>query len=119
MRTKAGILVGSGDQSHKYGIPLPPPSPLLCRPRLKIWKGGVHAVKIMIHYHYKFLGVIRILGNLRRKNSCNYGFFGGGETEISFVKKILAADELRSHVTIPLSDKSRYDLIVKINENFS
>ena len=23
MRTKAGILVGSGDQSHKYGIPLP------------------------------------------------------------------------------------------------
>ena len=24
MRTKAGILVGSGDQSHKYGIPLPP-----------------------------------------------------------------------------------------------
>ena len=50
MRTKAGILVGSGDQSHKYGIPLPPPSPLLCRPRLKIWKGGVHAVKIMIHY---------------------------------------------------------------------
>ena len=24
MGTKAGILVGSGDQSHKYGIPLPP-----------------------------------------------------------------------------------------------
>ena len=24
MRTKAGILVGSGDQSHKYGIPLLP-----------------------------------------------------------------------------------------------
>ena len=24
MRTKAGILVGSGNQSHKYGIPLPP-----------------------------------------------------------------------------------------------
>ena len=24
MRTKAGIFVGSGDQSHKYGIPLPP-----------------------------------------------------------------------------------------------
>ena len=29
---------------------------------------------------------------------------------------ILAADELRSHVTIPLGDKSHYDLIVKINE---
>ena len=24
MRTKAGILVGSGDQSHKYSIPLHP-----------------------------------------------------------------------------------------------
>ena len=24
MRTQAGILVGSRDQSHKYGIPLPP-----------------------------------------------------------------------------------------------
>ena len=28
----------------------------------------------------------------------------------------LAADELRSHVTITLRDKSRYDLTVKINE---
>ena len=46
------------------------------------------------------------------------GVFFGRETEISFVKKILATDELRSHVTIPLGDKSRYDLIVKINENF-
>ena len=26
------------------------------------------------------------------------------------------ADELRSHVTITLRDKSRYDLILKINE---
>ena len=34
--------------SHKYDIPLPPapPSPPLCWPGLKIWKGGVHAVKI-------------------------------------------------------------------------
>ena len=24
MRTKAGLLVGSGDHSHKYDIPLPP-----------------------------------------------------------------------------------------------
>ena len=32
------------------------------------------------------------------------------------ITKILAADELRSHVTITLRDKSRYDLIVKINE---
>ena len=38
------------------------------------------------------------------------------ETEISFITKILAADWLRSHVTITLRDKSRYDLILKINE---
>ena len=44
------------------------------------------------------------------------GVFFWRETEISFVKKILATDELRSHVTIPLGEKSRYDLIVKINE---
>ena len=35
----------------------PPPSLPLCGPGLKIWQGGVHAVKIMIHYQYKFLGV--------------------------------------------------------------
>ena len=61
MRTKAGILV-----SHR-----PPPSPLLFGPGLKIWKGGVHAVKIMVHYQYKFHGVICILCNLRRKKSFN------------------------------------------------
>ena len=44
------------------------------------------------------------------------GFFFRREAEISFIKKILAADELRSHVTIPLGDESRYDLIVKIKE---
>ena len=38
------------------------------------------------------------------------------ETEISFITKILAADGLRSQVTITLRDKSRYDLILKINE---
>ena len=43
-------------------------------------------------------------------------FFFWRETEISFIKKILATDESRGHVTIPLGDKSRYDLIVKINE---
>ena len=32
------------------------------------------------------------------------------------ITKILAADGLRSHVTITLRDKSRYDLILKINE---
>ena len=60
MRTKTSILV-----SH-----CPPPSPVQCLPGLKIWKGG-DAVKIMIYYQYKFLGVIRILCNLRRKNSFN------------------------------------------------
>ena len=43
-------------------------------------------------------------------------FFFRRETEISFITKILAADWLRSHVTIILRDKSRYDLILKINE---
>ena len=43
-------------------------------------------------------------------------FFFWRETEISFITKILAADGLRSHVTITLRDKSRYDLILKINE---
>ena len=33
-----------------------------------------------------------------------------------FITKILAADGLRSHVTITVRDKSRYDLILKINE---
>ena len=32
------------------GIPLSPTSPPLCGPGRKIWKGGVHAVEIMIHY---------------------------------------------------------------------
>ena len=43
-------------------------------------------------------------------------FFFWRETEISFITKILAADGLRSHVTITLRGKSRYDLILKINE---
>ena len=43
-------------------------------------------------------------------------FFFWRETEISFITKILTADGLRSHVTITLRDKSRYDLILKINE---
>ena len=39
------------------------------------------------------------------------------ETEISFITKILAADAgLRSHVTITLREKSRYDFILEINE---
>ena len=68
----------------------------------------------MTHERYKFLGV---LGNLRRKDSCNKGFFlFGRATEILFITKILAAGELRSNVTITLRDKSRYDLVVKINE---
>ena len=45
-----------------------------------------------------------------------YFFFSRRETEISFITKILATDELHSHVTITLREKSRYDLIVTINE---
>ena len=55
--------------------PCLPPSPHICWPGPNIWMDAVHAVKIMIHYQNKCLGVIRILGNLRRKNSCNYVFF--------------------------------------------
>ena len=39
-------------------------------------------------------------------------FFFSGEKQ----KLFLAADELRSHVTITLRHKTRSDLIVKINE---
>ena len=42
-------------------------------------------MKIMIHYQYKFLGVISILYNLRRKNAFNLGiFFFWREIKISF-----------------------------------
>ena len=50
------------------------------------------------------------------ENSFNSGIFFWRETEISFITKILAAVGLRSHVTITLRDKSRYDLILRINE---
>ena len=106
MRTKAGIS----------NIPLSPTLTPSMWAGPKIWKGGVHAVKIMIHCQYKFLEVIRILCNLRRKTHSIRAFFFWRETEISFITKILAADGLRSHVTITLRDKSRYDLILKINE---
>ena len=83
MRTKEGIS----------GISLFPILTPLCGPGPKIWKGGVHAVKIMIHYQYQFLGVIRILCNLRRKTHSIRAFlFLWRETEISFITKILAAD---------------------------
>ena len=53
----------------------------------------------------------------KEENSFNWGiFFFWREIEISFISKILAAGGLRSHVTITLRDKSRYDLILKINE---
>ena len=39
-------------------------------------------------------------------------FFFLERNRISFITKILAADELRNHVTRTLRDKSRYDLIV-------
>ena len=50
-------------------------APTICSWVSEDGKGRVHAVKIMIHYQYKFLGVIRILCSLRRKNSFNYGIF--------------------------------------------
>ena len=108
MRTKAGIS----------GISLSPhPHPLYAGRAAKNMEGRSTCRKNNDHYQYKFLGVIRILCNLRRKNhSIRAFFFFWRETEISFITKILAADWLRSHVTITLRDKSRYDLILKINE---
>ena len=48
-----------------------------------------------------------------KTQAISQGIFFSGEKQ-NFVYQILAADELRSHVTITLRDKSRYDLIVKI-----
>ena len=39
-------------------------------------------------------------------------FFPRRETEISFIPKILTTDELHSHVTITLREKSCYDKLV-------
>ena len=50
-----------------------------------------------------------------KTHSIRLFFFSWTETEVSFIT-VLAADGLRSHVTITLRDKSRYDLILKINE---
>ena len=69
MRTKAGILV-----SH-----CPPPSTPLCGPGLKIWKGGVHATKIMIHYQYKFLGVHFV--QFKEEKLIQLGHFFPGEKQ--------------------------------------
>ena len=43
-------------------------------------------------------------GQFKEEKLMQLGGFFGRETEISFVKKILATDELRSHVTIPLGE---------------
>ena len=95
--------------SHKYDIPLPPTlsQSMLAGPENMEGRSPCRENK-------KFLGVIRLLGNLRRKNSCNQGMFFQEKNRISFITKILTADELRSNVTITLRDKSRYFLIVKI-----
>ena len=108
MRTKAGIS----------GISLSPTlTPSMRAGPPKIWKGGVHAVKIIIHYQYKFLGVIRILCNLRRKNHSIRAFsFSGEKQKFRLSQRFWPPTGLRSHVTITLSNKSRYDLILKINE---
>ena len=56
-------------------------------------------------------------GKFKEENLMHLGyFFFWREIEISFITKILATDELHSHVTITLREKSRYDLIVTINE---
>ena len=105
MRRKAGIS----------GIPLTPTLTPSMRAGPENMEGRSPCHENNDSLPYKFLGVISILYNLRKKNSFNWGiFFFWREIEISF--KILAADGLRSHVTITLRDKSRYDLILKTCE---
>ena len=60
----------------------------------------------MTHEQHKFLGVIRIFGQFKGEKRLQLAslFFFWRETEISFNTKILAADELRSHVTITLRE---------------
>ena len=73
-------------------------------------------MKIMIHYQ-----LIRIprcdthFLQFKEEKLIHLGhFFFWRETELR-----LAADGLRSHVTITLRGKSRYDLILKINQTAS
>ena len=76
-------------------------------------------MKIMMHYQYKFSRFDTHFVQFKEETIMQLGYFflaKNTQTEISFITKILAADELLSHVTITLYDKSRSDLIVKINK---
>ena len=70
----------------------------------------------MTHCQYIFLGVIRILCNLRWKNSIKLGYFY--QLFSLSQQRFWLAEKLRSHVTITLRDKSRYDLIVEMSQSF-
>ena len=103
MRTKAGLLVGSGDHSHKYDIPCPlPPTifpSMLAEPENM---GGRSACREFENNDSLPIQIPRC------------------DTPFEQFKEVrhLTADELRSHVTITLRDKSRYDLIVEMSRSF-
>ena len=109
--------MGSGDQSHKYGISLPPTlsAYMLARPENMEGRSPCRenndSLPIQIprcDTHFR---------QFKEKKPmqlcvCVFFFFFWRATEISFVTDILATGELGSHLTITFRDKSRYDLIV-------
>ena len=58
----------------------------------------------MTHEQCKFLGVIRVIGQVKEGKLMQLGYFFGEQQKVSFITKILAADELLSYVTITLRD---------------
>ena len=65
----------------------------------------------MIHYQYKFLGVIRIFGQFKEEKLMQLGYFFSGEKQ-----KFRLSQRFCPTSYVTLLDISRYDLIVKINE---
>ena len=59
----------------------PHPHPSQCGPGLKMWKGGVYAVKIMIHYQYKFLGCDTHFVQFKEEKLIQLDIFSSGEKQ--------------------------------------
>ena len=91
MRTEAGILVGSGDQSHNYGILLPPNLSLSMLVGPENMEGrSPYREKDDIQYQYKFLGVIRPGGDVSPRKSvvqsaCQYDVTSRHRLPISWI----------------------------------
>ena len=111
MRTKAGISV----------IPLPPTLTPSIRAGPEIMEGRSPCRENNDSLPIQIPWCDTHFVQFKKEKLIQLGhFFFWRETEISFITKILAANGLRSHVTITLPDKSCYDLILKRNSsNFS